>query len=286
MPRRTYLYGMKWLLIVLIIGSLSVPGFAQEEKISIWFETASWAIPDSALWPLVKKIHQPGLERILIEGHCDSIGSVPYNVQLSNKRALAVKQFLLTNGLRDNQIKTCIGWGKSKPIASNQLDETRQLNRRVDVIVYRNTSPSRNTVITKQQTRDSIHRIDTIHVGKSIRLQHLYFEPGRHKIKEASMPELIRLLRTMVYYPKLRIEIQGHVCCSEVDEDGFDWDTETNNLSVNRAQAVAGFLIEQGISPKRLVVKGYGGSQKIALDERNEENKALNRRVECKILSK
>lgn len=265
---------------------MSLSGYAQEEKISIWFETASWTIPDSALWPLVKKIHQPGLERILIEGHCDSIGSVPYNLQLSNKRALAVKQFLLTNGLRENQIKTCTGWGKSKPIASNELDETRQLNRRVDILLYRNNTPSRSTEITKQANRDSIHRIDTIKVGKSIRLQHLYFEPGRHKMKEASMPELIRLLRTMIYYPKLRIEIQGHVCCSEVDEDGYDWDTETNNLSVNRAQAVASFLIEQGISPKRLVVKGYGGSQKIALDEREEESKALNRRVECKILSK
>lgn len=278
---------MKWLMI-LIAGLFALPVFAQEEKISIWFETASWQLPDSALWPLIKKIHQPGLDRILIEGHCDSIGSVAYNLQLSNKRALAVKQFLMTNGLRESQIKTCVGWGKSKPIASNNLNETRQLNRRVDILLYRTSLPKYDSVVSakKVKTRDSIHVIDTIKIGKTIRLQHLYFEPGRHKMKEASMPELIRLLRTMIYYPKLRIEIQGHVCCAEVDEDGFDWDTETNNLSVNRAQAVASFLIEQGISAKRLSVKGYGGSQKIALDERDEESKALNRRVECKILSK
>lgn len=255
---------------------------AQEEKMSIWFETASYTLPDSTLWPLVKKIHQRGLERVLIEGHCDSIGSVAYNLQLSQNRAKAVKQFLMSNGIREAQIKTCVGWGKSKPVADNTREETRQQNRRVDITLYRNTVIKKDTLPLKEEW----HPIEKIDVGGSIRLKNLYFEPGRHKIRDESYPELIRLLKTMIRYPKLVIEIQGHVCCAAPNEDGFDWDTETNNLSENRASAIADFLIEGGISPKRLRIKGFGGSKKMFEDEREEEFRAQNRRVECQIISK
>jgi outer membrane protein OmpA-like peptidoglycan-associated protein len=273
---------MKQICIFLFLVLCPSVLLAQEEKISIWFETASYTLPDSALWPLVKKIHQRGLERVLIEGHCDSIGSVAYNLQLSRNRAKAVKQFLMSNGIREAQIKTCVGWGKSKPVADNTREETRQQNRRVDITLYRNTVIKKDTLPLKEEW----HPIEKIDVGGSIRLKNLYFEPGRHKIRDESDPELIRLLKTMIRYPKLVIEIQGHVCCSAPDEDGFDWDTETNNLSENRASAIADFLIEGGISPKRLRIKGFGGSKKMFEDEREEKYRAQNRRVECQIISK
>lgn len=277
-----YLYSMKQVCFFFFLVCCSNFLFGQEEKISLWFETASYTLPDSALWPLVKKIHQSPLERVLIEGHCDSIGSVAYNLQLSKNRAKAVKQFLISNGIREAQIKTCIGWGKSKPLADNGREETRQQNRRVDISLYRSTGVKKDTATSKEQW----HPIEKIDVGGSIRLKNMYFEPGRHKIREESYPELIRLLKTMIRYPKLVIEIQGHVCCAAPDEDGFDWDTETNNLSENRAQAIADFLIEGGIAPKRLRTKGFGGSKKMFEDEREEEFRAQNRRVECRILSK
>lgn len=256
--------------------------FAQEEKISIWFETASYTLPDSAMWTIIKKIHQPGLERVLIEGHCDSVGSVPYNLHLSKQRAGAVKQLLVTNGIRETKIKTCVGWGKSKPIANNEDEHTRQLNRRVDITLYRASMVKKDSIEPKAPWID----VEKINVGSTIQLKNLYFEPGRHKIKDESYPVLIRLLKTMIKYPKLCIEIQGHVCCAAPTEDGFDWDTETNFLSEHRAQAVAEFLMEGGISAKRLRVKGFGGSRKIIEDEQEEEDRALNRRVECKIISK
>lgn len=270
-------FGFVWMLVLAPNWLL-----AQEEKISLWFESASYALPDSAMWTVVKKIHRPGLERVLIEGHCDSIGSVAYNMQLSKQRAAAVKQFLMTNGIRATQIKTCIGWGKSKPVADNGREATRQFNRRVDITLYRTEIVKKDTIATKTPWHD----VEKMNVGESIQLKNLYFEPGRHKIKDESYPVLVRLLKTMIRYPKLRIEIQGHVCCAAPTEDGFDWDTETNFLSEHRAQAVADFLIQGGISPTRFSVVGFGGSRKIIEDEREEENRALNRRVECKIISK
>jgi OmpA-OmpF porin, OOP family len=74
---------------------------------------------------------------ISIEGHTDSRGSVKYNQALSERRAAAVKAYLLKNGMIDTQkdMITTKGYGKSKPIADNKTDKGRFENRRVEVLV-------------------------------------------------------------------------------------------------------------------------------------------------------
>jgi OOP family OmpA-OmpF porin len=78
----------------------------------------------------------PGYE-IAIEGHTDSRGSVKYNQALSERRAAAVKAYLLKNGMIDTQknMITTKGYGKSKPIADNKTDKGRFENRRVEILV-------------------------------------------------------------------------------------------------------------------------------------------------------
>lgn len=71
---------------------------------------------------------------IEIQGHTDQIGSAEYNVALSEARALAVKRYLITNGIAIDRIKTK-GMGKNFPIASNETDEGRQLNRRTEIVI-------------------------------------------------------------------------------------------------------------------------------------------------------
>ncbi|MBU3675886.1 MAG: OmpA family protein [Chitinophagaceae bacterium] len=274
-----------WLLLGLLL-SIVFPLHAQEKTYRILFPFNAFELPDSVLWPLNKLMHAPHLDRVLIEGHCDSIGSVNYNLHLSKQRAQAVKQFLLSNGIPEPKIKTCIGWGKQKPLADNQLEFGRQQNRRVDITFYYNTQEPIPAKPNKQQKNDTLLAIEKVSIGDKIQLDNLYFQPGRHIIKPESYTTLIRLLKTMLHYKNLRIEIQGHVCCTAPDSDGFDWDTETDNLSENRAAAVADFLIQGGVSPKRLTVKGFGGSQKMVEDEELESNKALNRRVVLRILNK
>ncbi|MCP4298740.1 MAG: OmpA family protein, partial [Proteobacteria bacterium] len=74
----------------------------------------------------------PGL-KIRIEGHTDNVGSKKYNLGLSEKRAKAIKAYLLKNGIDKSRITT-IGYGLSKPIASNKTKEGRALNRRAELI--------------------------------------------------------------------------------------------------------------------------------------------------------
>ncbi len=72
-----------------------------------------------------------------IQGHTDNIGSDRANRVLSEKRAYAVMNFLVQYGGIDPKRLTAKGYGESRPIASNDTDEGRQLNRRVEFVIQR-----------------------------------------------------------------------------------------------------------------------------------------------------
>lgn len=67
---------------------------------------------------------------VTIEAHTDNLGSDKYNNDLSNRRAISVREYLESEGIQSTRI-TEIGYGKKNPIASNETEEGRSLNRRV-----------------------------------------------------------------------------------------------------------------------------------------------------------
>lgn len=74
---------------------------------------------------------------ILLEGHTDATGSDEYNLDLSRKRAQSVSNYLASLGVNPVRF-TIMGYGESQPVASNDTDDGRQLNRRVEVAIYAN----------------------------------------------------------------------------------------------------------------------------------------------------
>jgi OmpA-OmpF porin, OOP family len=80
------------------------------------------------------------VERIMVIGHTDSVGTIPYNQKLSERRANSVKVFMMSKGVPADRIVT-EGRGKLDPIATNKTAEGRQLNRRVD-ITFEGTEPA------------------------------------------------------------------------------------------------------------------------------------------------
>ena len=69
-----------------------------------------------------------------VEGHTDSVGSVTYNKQLSERRADSVARELSSNGMSGSNMRVT-GFGEGNPIATNNTDAGRARNRRVEVIV-------------------------------------------------------------------------------------------------------------------------------------------------------
>jgi outer membrane protein OmpA-like peptidoglycan-associated protein len=69
-----------------------------------------------------------------IVGHTDNVGSVTANLKLSEDRAEAVVEFLLTSGISSDRL-TSSGRGDQTPISTNATSEGRALNRRVEIVV-------------------------------------------------------------------------------------------------------------------------------------------------------
>jgi outer membrane protein OmpA-like peptidoglycan-associated protein len=91
----------------------------------------------------IKKIYVPDLDQhvaylsanpsspVIVEGHTDSIGSDQYNQKLSERRATAVRQYLIEKGIASSRIQI-VGYGEQRPIADNKTKEGRAINRRAE----------------------------------------------------------------------------------------------------------------------------------------------------------
>lgn len=82
-----------------------------------------------------KAIDTFGRPDVIIEGHTDSTGSAAVNQRLSQSRAESVKQYFLANGSLPASKLGAVGYGSSRPLASNKSAAGRAVNRRIDVVI-------------------------------------------------------------------------------------------------------------------------------------------------------
>jgi outer membrane protein OmpA-like peptidoglycan-associated protein len=71
---------------------------------------------------------------LYLEGHTDDVGEDDANLTLSQNRSASVKRYLAQKGVDENRITTD-GYGESRPVAGNDTDKGRALNRRVAMII-------------------------------------------------------------------------------------------------------------------------------------------------------
>ena len=81
---------------------------------------------------------------IVVEGHTDSRGSESYNLELSAKRAQAVRSYLVAEGVDPGRIQA-EGLGYAHPVSDNKTAEGRANNRRVEIVVHPEGSADRAT---------------------------------------------------------------------------------------------------------------------------------------------
>jgi outer membrane protein OmpA-like peptidoglycan-associated protein len=73
----------------------------------------------------------PHIKLVEIQGHTDNIGGSDYNLDLSKRRAEAVRKWLIDHGIASERLQT-VGYGEDRPLESNDAPEGRQNNRRVE----------------------------------------------------------------------------------------------------------------------------------------------------------
>ena len=102
---------------------------------NIFFDYKSDVLLQSSFAPLnelAKILAENADLNLLIEGHTDNIGNPAYNLSLSQKRADAVKKYLIGRGIDSSRLRA-VGLGQEKPIAENKTKEGQARNRRVEL---------------------------------------------------------------------------------------------------------------------------------------------------------
>ncbi len=126
-------------------------------------------------------------------------------------------------------------------------------------------------------TTVDIHTVEPS-VGTRVRLDNVQFEFDKAELLPGYEEELEKLVDVLTDYPFMRVEIEGHT-----DDQGSDAYNE--KLSNDRAKAVVDFLIKKNVEKERLTWKGYGESKPLKPNT-SEENRAVNRRVEFRVLER
>jgi outer membrane protein OmpA-like peptidoglycan-associated protein len=113
--------------------------------------------------------------------------------------------------------------------------------------------------------------------GEPIRLSHLIFAQGKSVVDPKSYDELDEVVQMMNENSKMEIQLEGHT-----DNQGSP--KANLKLSESRVEAVKKYIVSKGIAKDRVKTKAFGGSQPLS-NEMTQEARALNRRVEMRILN-
>jgi outer membrane protein OmpA-like peptidoglycan-associated protein len=197
-------------------------------------------------------------------GFCDSIDTRNYNKHLAERRIESVQELLEKSGIKFNLNLEKVAYGKDFKQSKIQAE-----NRKVSIF-YSELHPTVTESELTKQIRNS-------KVGETIKLPNIYFFNNSARIVPKSEATLYDLLCALVDNPKIKIEIQGHICCQT--------EADKNDISTARARAIYNYLLRNKIDRKRMSYKGYGITRPIhKIPERNEEEANENRRVEILIL--
>ncbi len=184
---------------------------------------------------------------VRISGHCDDIGPRDVNLRLSQKRAEAVKDYLVSLGVHPLRM-IVKGYGEDRPLVPNKDEQSRQINRRVEIRS----------------------------VPLSITMHNVFFDFAKADLRPEAKFELRLIARVIKENPDAKVEVVGY--CDDIGSE------EANlRLSLKRARAVKDFLVKCGVPPDRIIIKGYGEKRPLVPNV-DALTRQVNRRVEIKQL--
>ena len=273
---------MRFLLIMLLVTS----SLYSQEKFTVYFDTDKYVLNQNQDSILSGFIQKKDIKVSKVTGFCDFRASNAYNYQLGLNRANTILNSLLISD-------------KSAVLVASKGEEFKQktdlaLNRKVEIEYEVNKviiesiptkeieiieKPIEKVIVKDEYPTELQKRIINSKVGDKILLNNLNFYVRTAEFYPESVPFLEDLYEVLEKNPKIKIEIQGHICCTP----GRD----IEEFSLRRCIAVYDFLVDYGISPDRMTYVGFDATQPLfPIPEKNEEQRKANRRVEILILEK
>ena len=282
----------KLLLCTLIFFSFQL--VKAQEQFTVFFDSNKFEVTKTESkrlqdWILANK----DSKIVAINGYTDEDGTNGFNDTLSKKRVdfifnqiknqVKIREDFKTRSFGENfkqsknkaeNRKVTIYYILSKDLAR----EEEILGIKPKEVVSEEVVPIEEETMNFPENATLVDKIKLSRKGTLIRLNDINFYVNTFAIIPTSKRAIDELIMAMDKYPKLKIEIQGHICCVPKD---------ARNLSLDRARQVKRILVSEGIKDKRIQVKGFGVSKpKFPIPEKNEVEAARNRRVEIMILEK
>jgi outer membrane protein OmpA-like peptidoglycan-associated protein len=275
-----------------------------QEQISIYFDSNKFELTKKEQNKLNQWILANNNNKIVaIHGYTDEDGTSGFNDTLAQKRVDYIFQNIKDQIKIREDFKT-LSFGEKFNQSQNKAE-----NRKVTIYyIFEKDIPRENEILglkpevaveelpkpvidypeklifenpngTKSEfklDRVFMNRVNSAKVGEKLKIENLNFIINTFAVVNESRGKMYELLLVLQNNPQLKIEIQGHLCC--MPNDRLD-------LSTQRAKAIYNFLVSNQIYPARLSYKGFGSTQPIyPLPEKNEAERAANRRVEILIL--
>ena len=252
---------------------LSLFSCLAQEKIEVFFDFNKYDLNPTALTTLNDWIlKNPNRKVIRMYGFCDWKGTNEYNDTLSLQRVQTIFDYLTVNNIEIDKDYLQKGFGENFTQNKNQA-----LNRKVEITYINLVKEISKDTIVKIKQKTLSEEVKQGKKGDKIKLKNIYFFNNSARIIPKSQHILYELLCIMQENPKLKIEIQGHICCQP--------STAMDHISTARARAIYNYLIRNKIERTRLKYKGYGVTQPIhPIPENGPLQEEENRRVEIKIL--
>jgi outer membrane protein OmpA-like peptidoglycan-associated protein len=266
---------------------LSLPLFAQVDRgHETFFDTDKHdliKIEAAKLQRFINSLPIEKIEDISIYGYCDDRGTDAYNQALSQRRADAIRNIFVANGVSDSIITNADGKGE---LLLTRLDDAgsavqRKLNRKVEILVA--IKVPRVVSAEEEESEKELEAVaekkyktltDTIEKGDRILLENILFKTNYSYVKGKSHKHLRSLAKYLKENDNIIFKIQGHVCCTSKGRDAVDLKTGKRNLSVARAKFVYDYLSNNGVAKKRMRYEGFGSRYPIGgetnLDKRVE----------------
>jgi outer membrane protein OmpA-like peptidoglycan-associated protein len=285
----------KQILPILLFFSFLM-GYSQEQ-FSVFFDSNKWQLTKTENASLENWILQNGTSKIVaISGFCDEDGATGFNDTLASKRVdfvfriikdkVKIREDFKTrsfgelhqqSAIKAENRKVTLFFLKEKDISREA--EILGIKRKEVLVHYPEKIVVENPNGTKSEYVMNINfmkQLNNAKKGEKLKIENLNFVLNTYAVVNESRAKLYELLVVMEQNRRLKINIQGHLCCMKADKQ---------DLSTQRAKAVYKFLEFNKIDKTRMSYQGFGVTIPLyPIPEKTEEERASNRRVEIEIV--